>query len=141
MVEYTGGKEKGSFDVYIGDYHMNILQSPDSDDGPSRTGAPNPISLVWSKENSIATHKIPDPAFRTTRTSNVTLWTLNIEFHTMNKENADKIRKMIDAVGPLSVGTFLQSMMMYIEKGSASQNPGFDDEYITWNLTLLEARD
>lgn len=132
-----------AFTVTIGSYELNQMNpAPGIDaDGHFTSGRPNPTRITWSKENSIKTHEIPYPKFKTSKTAKETLWNLDLEFVILTKDDLVEIGNMIDKSGPYSVKTAFKSMMMYIKSGAVSSEAGYDDYRQICTLKLVEMND
>lgn len=130
-----------TFQVEIGTYKMDTEMQPADAEGNVSTGAPNPTRITWSKENIIKTHEIPYPKHKTSKTSQSTLWKLDVEFNIVTSENMQSIKNMIDNVGPYYVRTAFTSMYMYIESASFTQQSGTNDYYQTCSIKLKEMND
>jgi hypothetical protein len=123
--------------VVIGD--VTLGQPPEEDPNAKN---PNPERVVWNKENRVTRHEIPGFKDKTQRTSNETLWTLQLTFKTLKQDMKEKVTKLINEVGPYEVYTAFQSpLQMYVESGNATQEQGYDDDTWTWSLSLIECND
>jgi hypothetical protein len=125
------------------------------DPGTNHPANPNPIKIDWSRENRIKNHDIPAPADKTIRTSanwapgsGGGLYTCRMNFRTIpkNGQPPQKFNDLLDMCekAPLVyviTGTRPSPLWMYIKEYQFNQTQGYDDDYIEWNITLLEARD
>ncbi|HOL44072.1 MAG TPA: hypothetical protein PK659_07475 [Methanothrix sp.] len=107
---------------------------------PDKT-QPNPIKIEWSRKHNIKVHEIPYPAHKTIRTSNRTLYKLNISVKTLRKEKFDELLSVCEACGPHWVETVHKKMWMYVEDYKFEQEAGKDDYEVTWSITLQEVND
>ena len=130
-----------AFAVKIGDYALNVVAEPINPDGSVPKGRPNPTRINWSKENSIKTHEIPWPKYKTSRTSKETLWNLDLEFVVLTNSDCQEIAAIVDGVGPYKIETAFKSMYMYIKSFSASSESGLDDYHQTCSMKLIEVND
>jgi hypothetical protein len=136
----------GAFTVEIGDFVMNTPSYKNYPDEDAEfyghgLGQPNPTRISWSKNNEIATHKIPDPKWKTMRTSKETLWTLDIEFTVLEKKYMEKVQTLVDDVGPHFVKTFFKQMYMYVNSLNATADAGYSDSRWHCSMKLTEIND
>jgi len=127
--------------VKIGDYLLDQEIQPTNADGSVPTGRPNPTRITWSKDNIIKIHEIPWPKHKTSRTSDETLWNLDIEFNIFTSTDLDTIRNMVTNGGPYFVVTAFLSTYMYIKNASFTQQAGTDDYYQNCSMKLVECND
>lgn len=130
-----------TFTVQIGNYTFNEIVQISSSDGSIISGQPNPKHISWTKENSIKTHEIPWPEYKTSRTSQKTLWKCDMAFVILTSERMKTMQNMVDEAGPYDVKTAFKSIPMYIESFTASNEEGKDDYYIDCSIKLKECRD
>lgn len=130
-----------TFKVQIDNYEMDLEAGAINEDGSVPFGRPNPERISWSKENIIKTHEIPYPKHKTSRTAQMTLWKLNLEFIIMNNTDSIIIQDLVDNVGPYDVRTAFKSLKMYIESFSADSESGLDDYHFRCSMRLKEAND
>jgi len=130
-----------AFTVQIGTYSLNTVATAISEDGTVPSGRPNPTRLTWSKDNSVATHEIPWPAYKTCRTSKKTLWKLDMEFVVLTNTDIQEIQKLVDDCGPYDIKTAFKSISMYIESFTAISEEGLDDYHFTCTMKLKERND
>lgn len=145
MVDTTSSSTS-AYTVKIGELTMNVPsygEYPNEQDEMNGTGfgQPNPTRISWSKSNEIAKHKIPNPAWKTMKSSKQTLWNLDIDFVVLEKNNMELIQQLVDDCGPHLVDTFFKKMYMYIENLSASADAGFPDSRWNCSMKLIEVND
>jgi len=139
----TPNSTTSAFTVEIGDFVMNKVAGvyPDENNEHLGMGQPNPTSISWSKNNEIATHKIPNPKWKTMRTSKETLWTLDISFTVLDKKYMEQVQTLVDDVGPHYVRTYFKSMYMYVNSLNATADAGYSDSRWHCSLKLTEIND
>lgn len=130
-----------TFTVKIGDYTFNEPLGETQEDGSVPNGQPNPTRITWSKENSIKTHEIPWPAYKTCRTSKLTLWKCDMDFVIVTATRMQQMQKKVDEVGPYQVETAFKSIPMYIESFTAISEEGNDDYRFQCSIKLKEEND
>jgi hypothetical protein len=151
MIEYhplrvknqrTGQNKPGAIKVKIGDVELGTPPQLTLLGEGVGSIQPNPIKISWSRTNDVAVHKIPYPKYKTCRTSKESLYTLQINFKTLlYQEYFVPVLRLCENCGPHWVKTATKEMWMYITDYSYEQTQGFDDDYIDWNLTLVETND
>lgn len=130
-----------AYEVQIGNFSLGEEMSEADEEGNVSSGAPNPARITWSKENIIKIHEIPWPKHKTSRTSQETLWKLDLEFNIVTSDNLKSARMLVDGVGPYLVKTAFHTTYMYIQSASFNQQAGFNDYYQTCSMKLVEMND
>lgn len=104
---------------------------------------PNPVKVTWSSTNEVAVHKIPYPKHKTIRSSKKSLFTLQLTFKTFRIEIFRKVLALCKMCGPHWVKTATEPspLWMYITDYSFEESEAKDDDYVEWNLTLIEVND
>lgn len=139
----TSSHTTPAFPVTIGSFVMNKPSGPypDEDNENYGLGQPNPTRISWSKNYEVATHKIPNPAWKTMQTSKQTLWNLDIDFTILETIRMQEIKQIIDKNEPVYVRTAFTSMWMYIQSFTANAEAGFDDARWTCSIKLIQVND
>ena len=139
----TSSKTTSAFTVKIGGFEMNIPSDPYPDEynEDHGLGQPNPTRITWSKNYEIATHKIPDPAWKTMQTSKKTLWTLDLDFIILDKDYLDEIKSIVNSNSPQYIETYFNSMYMYIQSFSATADAGYVDSRWNCSMKFIEVND
>lgn len=142
MVDTTSNTTP-AFTVEIGSFVMNKPSGPYPDEQHEYygLGQPNPTRISWTKSYDVATHKIPNPAWKTMQTSRQTLWNLDIDFTVLELERIDELKYIINKNEPVYVRTAFASMWMYIQSFTANAEAGFSDSHWTCSLKLIEVND
>lgn len=131
-----------AFTVKIGNLSFNEIAGSSDAEGRFTSGQPNPTQITWTRENSIKIHEIPYPAHKTSRTSQRTLWKLDLQFVVLTKSNLlDKLLPLVEQVGPHYVTTAFKSCNMYIQNFSATADESHDDYRQVCSMKLIECND
>ncbi|MFA5452387.1 MAG: hypothetical protein WC248_02285 [Candidatus Methanomethylophilaceae archaeon] len=103
---------------------------------------PNPLKISWSRTNNVKVHEIPNPKHKTIRTSGEVLYRISMNFKTFRVTKFNDMLRLCNMCGPHYFESgLLEPMWVYITDHSFDQEAGYDDDYITWNITLQEAND
>lgn len=104
---------------------------------------PNPLKISWSRTNNVKVHEIPNPKHKTIRTSGDVLYKITLNFKTFRYEDKfTNMLKLCKKCGPHYFESGLEEgMWVYVTDYTFDQEAGYDDDYITWNITLQEVND
>ena len=75
------------------------------------------------------------------QTSRKTLWSLDIDFTILEKDNMNEIIFIVDQNEPVYVRTYFQDMWMYIQSFSANAEAGYVDSRWLCTIKLIEVND
>ncbi|MDH7597564.1 MAG: hypothetical protein QHG98_07505 [Methanothrix sp.] len=126
--------DEAPFQVKIGSLELGKFDP----ENPDRS-RPNPVRIKWSQENNVKEHDCPGTRPKTQCLNDYGLWTLTIEFVTLQRDLLEAVRVMRG--GPHVVKTYFQTLCMYLVGKDVTQEGGTKDAKQRVTLRFREAND